>query len=83
MFSKDVIEGQGRGTFFSDNPTSFFGPEMEAKARELAAAAALVVGGMPSPPGLLRLSSSAMSGNGTFNDFAAMSTRPLAVRNQS
>ena len=83
-----MIDGQGRGPFFPDNPTSFFGgigTEMEAKARELAAAAALAVGGMPSsPPGLLRLSSSAMSsGNSTFNDFAAMSTRPLAVRNQS
>ena len=85
MFSPKE-DGQGRGSFLPSHASSFFGGvegDMDAKTRELAAAAAFAVGGMPSPPGLLRLSSNPISGNNSFNDFAAMSARPLAVRNQS
>ena len=78
MVNKDFNDNTGKGAFFSDNAA-----EMEAKARELAAAATIVARGMPSPPGLLQLSSTSMPGQRTFNDFTAMSTRPLALRNQS
>ena len=83
IFGKNVNR-RSRGTLLSDDPTSFLdgmNTEMEAKAREFASAAALLVGGMPSPPGLLRPSSAAL--NGTLNDFSAASARPIAVRNKS
>ena len=85
LFAKDGIEGQGHGAFVPNHTPFFAGldGDMEAKAREFAAAAAFAAGGLPSPPGLLRISSNSLSTGHTFNDFGGMSTRPVAVRNQS
>ena len=87
MFGKDRMDGQGTGRFLPNQSSSVFGgldSDLEAKAREFAAAAAFAAGGMPSPhPGLLRLSSNTMPGKSSFNEFSAMSARPLAVGNQS
>ena len=86
IFAKDGMEEAHRRNAYLPNASSplFCGLEggMDLKSRDLAAAAAFA-NGMPSPQGLLRLSSNAFPGHGTFNDFGSMSTRPLAVRNQS
>ena len=85
LFAKDVAESHSRGGFIPNHSSFFAGMngDMEAKAREFAAAAAFAAGGLPSPPGLLRISPNSLSSSHSFNDFGAMSNRPLAVRNQS
>ena len=68
LFAKEANEGQGRGAFLP-NHTPFFGGidgDMEAKAREFAAAVAFAAGGMPSPPGLLRVAPNSLSASHTY-----------------